>query len=231
MLLMLPILFPGCIRVGSSMNGSGDIIDQDMKVTDFNSVNVQGPFSLEINQAEFFKVTLSTDKNLINRIHVSLERKILKVRIEAPATFFPTSLKINIAMPEISSLSLSLGGKATISGFFTKSEFTLFLTEASTLNGNLLAGTANFNLSKASKVSLAGEALQFNLECSGGSKVDLGDFMSVSADANLKEASEATLNVRKTFKVVLSEASKIYYVGNPLISDSSITGGSSMIQQ
>src|SRR5271157_2741668 len=90
--------FPGCARVGSSMNGSGKIIDQDLKLTDFDTINVHGPFELEIVQDIAFKATLSTDENLISRVRGSLDRKTLMLSVEAPATFFPTSLKVKIVM-------------------------------------------------------------------------------------------------------------------------------------
>jgi hypothetical protein len=224
-------LLPSCTRVGSSINGSGNIIDQDLKVTDFNSVNVQGPFSLEILQDKSFKVTLSTDENLIKRVQVSLERKLLKVRIEAPATFFPTSLMIKITMPAISSLNLSAGVKANISGFNYMSNFTLFLSDGSVLNGDLGTINADFNLSKASKVDLTGSAVMLDLDCLSGSKFGSADFVITRADVNLKGSSEATLNVNGRLDIVLSEMSKVYYLGNPLISDASITGGSTMVHK
>ncbi len=87
--LIMAVCFPGCARGGSSLNGSGNIIDQDIKVSDFNSVNIKGAFDLDISLASEYKVTLSTDDNLIGRVPVSLEHKVLKLSIEAPATFFP----------------------------------------------------------------------------------------------------------------------------------------------
>jgi hypothetical protein len=228
--LSLAILVPACSRVGSSMNGSGHIIDQDLKVTDFNSINVRGPFNLEIYKADSYKVTLSTDDNLINRLQISLERKSLKVRIEAPATFFPTSLKMRIAMPEITSLTLAEGVQASFLGFKSISDFTLFLSEKSVLTGDLEAIVARFHLSQSVKVSLKGSAMRLELE-SSDSTLDLGDFNLITAQVKLSQASEAILNVNGRFDVVLNDASKIFYLGNPLISNTYISGGSSMIHK
>lgn len=230
-LVTLALLFPGCTRAGSALNGSGKIIDQDAKVADFDSLNVQGAFNLEITQAESFKVTIITDENLVSRILISRTDKTLKIKIEAPATFFPTSLKLKIAMPQILELNLSGGAKASLAGFKSTSNFNLVLKDASFLSGNLEAGATNFYLSDASQVILQGKATTLELESAGAGKLDLGDFVLTSANVRLREASIAVLNVNGEFDVVLKDASKIYYLGNPLISNTSITGDSTMIHQ
>jgi len=213
------------------MNGSGKIIDQDLKLTDFDTINVHGPFELEIIQDTAFKATLSTDENLISRVRGSLDRKTLMLSVEATATFFPTSLKVKIAMPLIAGLSLSEGAKANLSGFKSANDFNLYLNKGSNLNGSIEADDMTINLSGASQANLAGKSKTLDLQCSEGSKLDLSGFTIAKAQVKLKDASEATLNVNGELDVIMSDASKIYYLGNPLISDTSISGGSTMIRK
>jgi hypothetical protein len=216
--------------MGSSMNGSGHIIDQDLKVNDFNSINVRGAFKLEIVKADDYKVTLSTDENLINRLRINLEHRTLNVRIEAPATFFPTSLTMRIALPEIASINLAEDVQASFQGFKSVPDFTLFLSENCVLNGDLEAIVSRFHISKSSKVILKGSSVRLEMDCSE-SVLDLANFTLFTAKVELKLASEAILNVNDKFEVVLSDASKIYYLGNPLIINTVITGGSSMMRR
>ncbi len=230
-LLTLTVLLPGCMQTGSALNGSGKIKDQDIELDDFDSIQVQGPFNLEIIQSASFKITLSTDDNLISRVQFSHSDKTLKVKIEAPATFFPTSLKISIAMPRIHSVNLSDGAKATIPEFNSVPNFNLVLTGGSSLNGNVEAEAANFYLSGGSQIILQGNAKKLVLDSAGASRLNLGDFILVDADVKLREASAAILNINGELNVVLKDASKIYYLGNPLITNTSITGDSSMIGQ
>lgn len=230
-LLITVALLLGCNRAGSVFNGSGRIIDHEVKTANFNSLNIKGPFIVEVKQAETCKVTLSTDDNLLKRIRISLERRTLKFNIEAPATFFPTYLKIAIAMPQISSLNLSDGARAVISGFKSTDDFILFMSKGSALDGYLEAGTVQFHLSGGSQVSLNGKALRLELEAKGVSKLDLADFTLTSAMIELEEASEATLNVNGRFDAVLSDKSRVYYLGNPLFSDTSISGGATMLHK
>lgn len=228
--LLLAFLTPACSRMGSSINGSGKIIDQDLKVNDFNSINIKGAFRLEIYKSAAYKVTLSTDDNLINRVVVSLERRSLQARIEAPATFYPTSLKISVGMPEIANLNLAEGVQARITGFTGIPHFILFLSDNSVLTGDIEAAEAKVNLSKASQMSLKGTVIKLELEGSD-CKLDMGELNLVNAQVKLSQASEATINVSGNFSVVLNDASKIYYLGNPLINNTVISGGSTMIRK
>ena len=229
-LIVFGFILPGCTRAGSSINGSGKIIDKDIELKDFTRVALQGPFNLEIVQSDSFRVTLSTDDNLISRILISPQGETVKFSIEAPANFFPTSLKVKIAMPRIYGLNLTDGTKATFSEFKSTFNFSLSLAE-STLTGFLEAGNSDFRVSKNSQVNLKGSAIRLDLDGSGMSKIDLGDFTVTSAGVTLKEESEATLNVNGRFDVHLEGASKLYYLGNPTISDTSISGGSFMKQK
>jgi hypothetical protein len=230
-LVALTILIPGCSRAGSALNGSGKIIDHDLTVTDFNSVNIKGVFEVEISRAEDFKVTLSTDENLLGRIQVSVEHKTLKLGIAAPATFLPTSLKVKIGMPEMVGLNLSGGAKGVLQGFESDEHLSVFLAGGSTLNGYLKAGQITFNLSDASLIGLKGIATYLELECKGASKADLGDLTLTAAQVKLSEASEATLNINGRFDANLSDASKVFYLGNPLFTNTSISGGSTMVHK
>ena len=67
-ILIIIAALPGCTTAGSSLNGSGKIIDQDLKLKDFDTINVHGPFELEITQDSNFSASLSTDENLISRV-------------------------------------------------------------------------------------------------------------------------------------------------------------------
>jgi hypothetical protein len=228
-LLLVPISFlPGCARVGSAMSGTGNIIDQEVDVADFTRIDIHGEFSVTITQAEKFSVTVSTDDNLISRIIVSREDEILKLNIEAPGNFFPTSLKTTITLPRLYSLSLSREASASLSGFQTTFNFDLNLAEGSSLTGYLETGITRFDISGASQATLAGKAIELILEASGKSKMDLGDYLVNDAHANLRESSEATMNVSQEFYVVLSDASKMYYLGDPQIKNSSISNDSIM---
>ncbi|MCR4392848.1 MAG: DUF2807 domain-containing protein [Dehalococcoidales bacterium] len=226
--LFMLVILAGCQRAGSSMTGNGKIVDQTIKATDFTSINIRGAFNAEILQSDNFAVIVSTDENLLNRIIVSTEGETLNFKIEAPANFFPTSLKIRIMLPRIYRLTLSEKAHAAISGFQSTFNFRLNMDGESELTGDLEAGICDFTVSGASKLNLKGKALELKLLASGKSKMDLKQFEVKKARVTFKESSEATMNINGRIDVSLADASKIYYVGEPVIYDANISGGSIM---
>jgi hypothetical protein len=146
LLLMALLLVPGCKRVSSSLNGSGKIVDQELDIRDFTSVKARGVYNLVIQEGPAFKVTVSLDDNLLKRLQISLERKTLNLNIEAPASFFPTSLKVTIMMPQLLGLNLSGGANASIAGFKSLEDFTLFISGKGLLEGSIEASNLIFYL-------------------------------------------------------------------------------------
>ncbi len=228
LVLGLAILIGGCSRVGSSLNGSGKIIDQPIKITGFTTVSARGAFPVELYQSDQSSVTVSTDDNLIQRVLVALSGETLLISIQAPATFFPTSLKIVIGMPRIYGLILTEGAKASLSGFKSTYNFNLDMRGASTLSGYLEAGNLDFDISEGSQVNLKGSALDLGLQMDKAGKLDLSDYPLISASVQLQGASEATLDVQSRLTAKLEGASILYYLGNPTLTNTSISGASIM---
>jgi hypothetical protein len=226
--LLFGLLLASCDRFGSSLNGSGIIIDQPIRITGFTKISAKGSFPLEIEQADQPSVTVRTDDNLIQRVIVALSGDTLLISIQAPRSFFPTSLTILVSMPRIYGLILTDGAKASLSGFKSTYNFSLNMQNASSLNGYLEAGNVDFTLSGASLVNLKGSALSLELNGSEASKLDLSGFPLNSATVDLQNASEATLDVRGRLTSDLEGASILYYLGSPILSDTSISGGSIM---
>ena len=227
-ILLAALILPGCTRVGSSMNGSGKIIDSDLKVEGFSSLNIKGPFIVEITQSKDFKVTLSVDENLLNRVKVSLERKTLNLSIEAPATFFPTSLKLKVTLPVLATLTLSDAANAAVNGFNDAKTFSVFLSGKSILNCTAEVVNLELNVSGASETVFKGKGQNTKVDARGASKLNLAEFESTNAEIYMTEASEATMNVIAWVDITLENASKFFYVGNPIFRDTAISGGSTM---
>jgi len=227
-LLVTVFTLSGCAQVGSSLNGSGKIVDQPLDIKNFNAINAKGSYTLIVSQADNFKVTLSTDNNLFNRLKISLERSTLMLNIEAPATFFPTQLKITITMPKLIGLNLSGGAKASVAGFNSQDDFSLFIADKGSLDGKLAASNFDLNLSGGSKVVLSGSAVSLDLTANNSSIVDLHDIIFAQAQIRLDDASEATLMVTGQFDVGLKNKSKLVFAGNPVFINTSVTGGSTM---
>lgn len=68
-----------------------------------------------------------------------------------------------------------------------------------------------------------------NIDLSGGSTLNLSDFIVETAEVDLSSASEATLNVQERIDPVeVSGASRLRYLGDPSLGDVSTSGASTV---
>lgn len=89
-------------------------------------------------------------------------------------------------------------------------------------------GNARFTISAASTVTLGGRPGSLEIIGSGSCRLELSDFAVHDARVNLSGASQATVNLDGRLDADLSGASTLLYMGEPVLGDISVTGGSTI---
>ena len=70
-----------------------------------------------------------------------------------------------------------------------------------------------------------------SVTASGASNVDLADLTTANASIKASEASKVTVNADGTLDVDASGASKVFYVGSPMLGKTKIEGASTIEQK
>ncbi len=248
---LVAMLLSGCL-----LTAQRNMVTEEKKFSDFTRVDLGGSFEVEIAQANSYSITVTTERDLLDYITVSKEGETLRVYINPrhPFTDFAAiakSFKAKITMPALNELRLSGTTKVTVTGFKSANDFKLDesgasslsidkieageiefkISGASKLSGNIKAKDAKFEVSGASNVALVGSAETIALNTSGASKANLTDFPTNTASINLSGASEATIDVKEKLDVVLSDASRLYFQGDPTMGTTSISGASTIKHQ
>ena len=212
------------------VEGSGNVVSQEMPLTDFTSVEAANAFEVEITQSDTFSVTIRVDDNILDLVDVSKDGDTLKLRLERGVSLRrDVTLEADITMPELESLELSGASKASVSGFRSSGQLDIDLSGASSLDGNLEAGETDIEASGASTVVLEGSATELTIEGSGASSLDLADFTVDTAEVELSGASDATVRAQESIDPVdVSGASKLRYLGDPSLGDVTTSGASTV---
>lgn len=196
--------FPG---VGS-VTGSGNIVRETKSITGFTSVSAAMGFNIEISESNTYNVVLIADDNIMDKIRVSKEGDTLLIRL-TPGSYISTTLKAEITMPEIKKLELSGGSGGSIDGF---EDLTIF----------------DLELSGGSHVNIVGSSSNLNVDASGGSTLDLSDFLVHDADIIFSGGSSGIINLDGTLDADLSGGSRLSYIGDPYLGDIDTSGASSL---
>ena len=230
----LTALFAGCDDewewVGDAVEGSGNVVTEEMALADFSAVEAANAFEVEITQSDTFAVTIRVDDNILDLLDVSKEGDTLRLRLERGVSLRgDVTLEASITMPALDGLELSGASRASVSGFRSTDQLDIVLSGASTLDGDLEAGQTDIDASGASRVVLEGSATEATIEGSGASSLDLADFTVNTAEVRLSGASEATVNVQERIEPVdVSGASRLRYLGDPSLGDVSTSGVSTV---
>jgi len=186
--------------------------------SDFNNVMISSAFKVEITQASSYSISVTVDADKTELIRVTKEGDQLIIGINphlVPVDFH--TLKAKITMPDIVGLTLAGATSCNLQGFSFSHEFSLNLSGASQLSGDLDAGDVHFIISGASMVQIKGTANDMLADVSGASSMNLSSFELNNANISLSGASKGTVKLDGTLDASLSGASKLTYKGSPTL--------------
>jgi len=251
--MLVTVLISAVLCGGCSTTAPGNVVTEERDFTNFTKVDVSGTFNVEITQSDTFSIVVTADTSFFDYVEVAKSGDTLKITLNPRHTFTDFTLRARtleakITMPALHGLRLSGASKGTIIGFKSSHDFTLDVSGASSLNANdiqvgnaeleisgaskvngkIEAGNIDLKISGASQIELEGAASNVLLNASGASKVNLKDCPLENANVNLGGASEATVNLKGRLDAHLSEASRLYFQGNPIMGDFTVTGASTI---
>jgi len=217
---------------------------------DFTHVDAGHACEVEIVWSDSYSVSITAGDNIIKSVKVVKQDETLKLRrsLSSFRGLIPGTFSAKITMPVLKGLDLSGASKGAISGFSSKSNFGANLRGASSLamknmstsdmkfklvgaskaTGQIKGAGAEFNLSGASRVELEGSASNTVIDAAGASHVDLASFHVGNANIKLSGASHGTVNIDGQLDANLSGASKLHWLGKPVMGDMKMAGSSTI---
>jgi hypothetical protein len=230
-LLIFSALMVGCTPTRDVITGSGKIVTQEEAISGFDKVAVNRAFRANISQGETSSVIIRIDDNLLKYLEVVKEGDTLKIGLKTDQRIKDGTLEAEVTLPELTGLNLSAASQATITGFESTNGFSVDLSGASRLHGDIKAGDARFDVSGGGNVILRGSAGDLSVDASGASTVDLADLIVGSANIKASEASRVTVNTSGTLDVDARGASHVYYLGSPILGTTNLEGASTIEQK
>lgn len=223
---------------------------EEMDFRDFTSVDAGYACEVEIARSDSYSVSITAGDNLIKSVKVDKQDITLRIRrtLSSLRGLIPGTFQARITMPILERLDLSGASKGTVSGFSSEDSFSTNLNGASSLailnmsagdmkfrlagasklTGQAKGADAEFNLSGASRVELEGSANKMVIDAAGASHVNLAGFHVCGAKIKLSGASHTTLNIDGQLDANLSGASKLYWLGTPVMGDMKTAGASTI---
>jgi hypothetical protein len=228
LILSLTVFLASCSS--KCVEDSGNHIIKDLTVTPFNEIEISGPVKLVLRQDSSFKLTVSADSNILEKIKTTVSGETLKIDLDPMQYCGSDSIIVHAGIGALSEIKADGASKVYSEGALHVGDMALDLSGATELNLNLYAGKLTTKSDGAARLTLRGQAGTHKLNSKGMLELNAFDFVVAQYDLDIEGTGKSNINVLNDLKVKTSGASSIFYKGNPKnVSDKK--SGTSKLQQ
>jgi hypothetical protein len=229
---------------------TGPIVDKTFTFTNFDSIEVSNNFRYEISQSPDYSVIVSTHENISQHLDVYQANGTVYIKLEQPHSYTNIDATVTIKMPELNSIKVSGASRGSVNGFESTKPLVASLSGASQMDLQVISGNTQINVSGASKITgylksqdtelsvsgasrceLSGSSAKAIIKVSGASQAQIADLVAQSANVEVNGASRATINTEGTLSLNVSGASRVHYLGHPVLQKMDVSGASHIEQQ
>jgi len=246
------ISMTGCSGTfGSPVSGNGHVQTKAYNNVGFDKIEIDNAFQADIKYADAFAINITMDSNLFEYLDIRQLGDTLHIGLQKNHSYFNTTQKAVITLPDLRGISVSGASKAQISQFNSSNDMNISVSGAGRLDctnietgdavidvsgagqttGTLSMAGGNFDISGASILQLQGTATNITADISGASSGKLDNLTVVKANMQVSGASNATVNVSTGIDADVSGASRLYYIGSPTLGNISVTGASTFTKK
>lgn len=213
LMLAAAISFAGCSS--KCIEDSGNHIVKDMTVTPFDEIEIDGPVKLVLRQDSSFKVDVSADSSIMDKIKTTVSGDKFKVSLDPMTYCGSDSIVIHAGIGALTNIKAAGASKVYSEGPLHVGDIEMKLSGATELNLNLYAGKVKTNSDGAARLTLTGQAGAHELDSKGVLELNAFDFVVAQYDIEIQGTGKSNINVLNDLKVNTSGSSTIYYKGNP----------------
>jgi hypothetical protein len=248
------LIIPGLISCEDIWNrcvdGNGTRINETRELENFERIQVNGDFTVQIDTGNASYVVIRVDENLTDLIvtHVSGDRLIIETRNnDCIRPSHP--VEITVVTPAYSEITLSGSGIVRCSGLNTNAfsinlegsgEIQCNQVEAATVTADLLGSgfiegvffTENLSaaLDGSGEIRMSGASVNADLKLIGSGRIQALDVVTDVCYAYVSGSGRIDTRVNNALDITIIGSGSVYYAGNPTV-ESYISGSGKVVHQ
>lgn len=206
---------------------------KDFTLSSFDRVELNNAFFVTIVKSSESKVVAKGSGDDIDDLEVTVTNGKLDIRYNKRFSIKQLKrykMELVVYTPNIVELDAKSASDTEISGFGTILNFDAKVSGASVLRLNNAVKSLTADVSGASRIVLPKSVEEIDIELSGASNLDGFEANSTDVFLELSGASKAEVSASKTLSVKASGASKVFYKGEPKITED-LSGGSKVSKE
>lgn len=200
--------------------GSGNVIEADREVADFNRISLSGMGNLIITQGEEEGLRIEAEDNILDKIITEVKSDTLEIKYKTSWLFFsvwPTEdVNYYIDVKNLEHVMINGSGSVTCESL-TADTFGVEVNGSGKANLTLNVSELTSKISGSGDFTIMGTATDQSLDISGAGKYMAKELVSKKADINISGSGTAEVNTEEELDVKISGSGTVRYLGTPTI--------------
>ena len=218
---LINILTQACVF--NYKRGNGDIDVREIKVENFERINIGGNYDVTLIKSDDTRVVIETDVNLQDYINTELYNKTLNIN-NVHNLKSTDGIKIEIYYKEIQKIYSTGASKVSNDDILETEELTINLSGAGAINLEIQTSMVKVNLTGAGVIQLSGDTDVQETHISGAGGLSANELKSKTCSINLSGLGGAEVYVVEKLEATITGVGGIVYSGNPQLIERQVTG-------
>ena len=214
--------------IGITVSAKSEIQVKDYTVDEFTQLVVNGPLRVELTQSDSHSVSIESDA--VDKVNVQCVGGVLLLSVNSKGSVRYNIFKAKVSVKTLDKLTLANAAVLNAADDIHAADMVITAKSASTIYFHPQCRSLDVKAEDASKVVLTGSADTFTLRCTESSDCQAQFMKTSNADVYCDGSSQAVVNT-DTLSAEAHSASKVAYVGNPLITKQETSSASLLTAQ
>jgi len=190
------LLAAGCAVTGTSVQGSGGVVEQARAMPYFTALRVGGAYDVHVLAGATPDVTVHADASLLPYIETTTDRDTLSVGTRRGASLRPSQTpRLDLFTWQLRDITAAGVGDLQVT--------------------QLAGDTLTVRFTGAERSTLSGTVRRLRVEVAGAATVDARDLAAEIVDVVIRGVGEVSVTARDRLAVEISGTGEVQYAGHP----------------
>lgn len=207
------IIATSCMLSGPSINGNGNIVEENRKTGEFDKIKVSRGMNVYITQGDETKVVVKTDENLLDVIETIVEDQTLIIRATENIRT-ATVKKVYVTTQNVHLIRSSSGSNVYSETVLKSGNLDVSSSSGSNMKLMVSVGDLSASSTSGSNIRIEGKADSFEGDASSGSNIKAKELKARECDVKVSSGANIWISVKKNLKAHASSGGNIFYEGS-----------------
>jgi hypothetical protein len=212
--ILMALFALNTISAQSSIKGEGDVVKQEIKLSDFDGIELAIGADVVLTQGKTQKVVIEGQQNIIDNIEKEVRGSSWKISYDKNVKS-AKPVTIYITLQKISDIAFSGSGSISTKGKFSGlNDLDIAMSGSGDIQLEVEADDIDLAMSGSGDVDLSGSGKSLDIAISGSGNVDATSLPVSGCAVAISGSGDVMVHVNGDLEVAISGSGNVKYKGN-----------------